>query len=283
MSEETRESLFVVLGDRRYRVDHGWGRLPEHVPPGAVSTVAVDSRDRVYAYRRAAIPVVVFDAEGDFVSAWGDDFIADAHGICVSSDDRVFLVDRDAHEIVECDADGAVAGRLGKRHRPVFGAPFNHPTDLAAAEDGELYVTDGYGNALVHRFAADGALIGSWGGSGTAAGCFTVPHAVCVDRQDRVLVADRENDRIQLFDRNGIYLTEWTGFYHPMDLFVDDRGLVFVSDQTPSVSLLSPDGDLLGRCKPVWIGGHGIWGNSAGDLFLAELDPPRLTKMTRVY
>lgn len=276
------ESLYVVLGDRRYRVDHGWGVLPDSVPPGAVSTIAVDSRDRVYAYRRASIPVVVYDADGTFVSAWGEDFIADAHGIFITNDDRVFLVDRDAHEIFECTADGTIVRRFGARHRPEFGAPFNHPTDIAVAADGDIYVTDGYGNALVHRFDADGVLVRSWGGAGSGMGAFTVPHAVCIDHHDRVLVADRENDRIQVFDRSGIYLTEWPGFYHPMDIYVDDRGLIFVTDQTPSLSLLATDGSLLGRCKPVWIGGHGMWGNSTGDLFLAELDPPRITKMTRV-
>ena len=111
-------------------------------------------------------------------------------------------------------------------------------------------------------------------------GAFSVPHAIWIDKQDRVLVADRENNRIQAFDRNGTYLTEWTGFFHPMDLFVDDRGLIFVSDQTPSLCLLSPTGELLGRCKPMSNGAHGIWGNAAGDLFLAEMDPPRLTKLS---
>ena len=276
------ESLNVVLGDRRYRVERDWGELPDGIRPTAISTVAVDSQGRVYAYRRGSPPVVVFDAAGRFVAAWGQDRIVDAHGIFVTGDDRVFLVNRDAHEVIECTPDGAVVRAIGRRHEPRFGAPFNHPTDVAVAADGEFYVTDGYGNALVHRFDADGAHLQSCGEPGSGPGAFSVPHAVWIDKQDRVLVADRENNRIQAFDRNGAYLTEWGGFLHPMDLFVDDRGLIFVSDQTPSLCLLSPSGALLGRCKPMSNGAHGIWGNADGDLFLAEMDPSRLTKLSMI-
>ena len=275
-----RDALSVVLGDRRYRVDRGWGELPDTIRPTAISTVAVDSAGQVYAYRRGSPPLVVFGADGRYVAAWGEDTIVDAHGIFITEDDRVFLVNRDAHEVLECAADGSVQQTVGRRHVPRFGAPFNHPTDIAVAPDGEFYVTDGYGNALVHRFGAGGDLLQSWGEPGSGPGAFSVPHAIWIDKQDRVLVADRENNRIQAFDRNGAYLTEWTGFFHPMDLFVDDRGLIFVSDQTPSLCLLSPAGKLLGRCKPMSNGAHGIWGNAAGDLFLAEMDPPRLTKLS---
>lgn len=274
------ESLCVVLGDRRYRVERGWGELPDGIRPSAISTIAVDSQGRVYAYRRGSPPVVVFDDTGGFVAAWGGDRIVDAHGIFVTKDDRVFLVDRDAHEIIECTTSGAVVRVLGRRHVPRFGAPFNHPTDVAVAADGEIYVTDGYGNSLVHRFGADGELVQSWGEPGDAPGAFWVPHAIWIDGQDRVLVADRDNDRIQVFDRDGTFLTAWGGFFHPMDLFVDDRGLIVVSDQTPSLCLLSPSGELIGRCKPMSNGAHGVCGNAGGDLYLAEMDPPRLTKLT---
>jgi sugar lactone lactonase YvrE len=139
---------------------------------------------------------LVFEPSGRFHAAWGHDRIADAHGISISPDDRVFLVDRDAHQILIFTIDGALLGTLGERHAPRFQAPFNHPTDAAVAPDGDIYVSDGYGNSAVHRFAPTGELKRTWGRPGAGPGEFSTPHAIWVDRSGRVLVADRENNRV---------------------------------------------------------------------------------------
>lgn len=276
------ESLVVALGDRRYRVERPWGAPPAEIKLAAVSQLAVDSRGRVYVFQRVDPPVVVFEANGEFCVAWGQGRIADAHGICISRDDRVFLVDRDAHQILIFTPDGEQIGALGTRNMPRFQAPFNHPTDIAVAADGDIYVADGYGNSAVHRFSPSGEWKRSWGKPGSGPSQFTTPHAVWVDRLDRVLVADRENDRVQLFDRDGEYLGEWRDFYHPMDIYGDERGMIFVTDQVPRVSMLSSDGTLTGRCRGVWNAAHGISGNAAGDLFLAEVQPSRVTKLSLI-
>src|SRR5439155_15039166 len=100
------------------------------------------------------------------------------------------------------------------------GPPFNRPTNLAVAPSGDVYVSDGYGNCRVHRYAADGKLIGSWGEPGSGPGQFILPHSVWVAADGRVLVADRENDRIQVFSPSGEYLTEW-GALRPTDVCTD--------------------------------------------------------------
>lgn len=274
--------LVVVMGDRRYRVERPWGEPSEAYPLQLISRIAVDSRGRVYAYQRAEPPVIVYDSGGNVQAAWGEGRLADPHGMTITADDHVLLVDRDAHQILIFTADGEEIGAIGARHDPHFQAPFNHPTDVAVAPDGEIYVSDGYGNSVVHRFAADGSHLATWGRPGSGPGEFTTPHAVAVDGRDRVLVADRENNRIQLFDRAGAYLDEWGDVYHPMDIYVDDRGLVFVTDQIPRLSLFSPDGALIGRSRAVWNGAHGIAGNAAGDLFLAEMQPHRITRLARI-
>ena len=274
--------LIVVMAERRYRVERSWGEQSDANPLRMVSRIAVDAQGRVYAYQRAEPPVVVFRPDGAFHAAWGEGRLADPHGMTIAPDGRVLLVDRDAHQILIFTADGDEIGAIGTRHDPQFQAPFNSPTDVAVAPDGEIYVTDGYGNSVVHRFAADGAHLATWGRPGGGPGEFTTPHAVAIDGRDRVLVADRENNRIQLFDRAGAYLDEWGDVYHPMDIFIDDRGLVFVTDQIPRLSLFSPDGDLIGRSRAVWNGAHGLAGNAAGDLFLAEMQPHRITRLARV-
>ena len=148
------------------------------------------------------------------------------------------------------------------------------------AVDGEIYVSDGYGNSVVHRFAGDGALRQTWGGRGAGSGEFTTPHCIWVDRMDRVYVADRENNRLQVFDRDGAHLAEWGDFYHPMKIYVDDRDLVFVTDQIPRISVLDPSGELVGRCRGAINGAHGLWGDRAGNLYLAELPPEQVTRLT---
>ena len=274
--------LVVVMGDRRYRVERSWGAAPEDGPLRLISSIAVDSAGRVYAYQRAEPPVVVFGPDGRVRATWGEGQIADPHGLAIDHDERVLLVDRDAHQILIFTTEGEPIGAIGTRHCPRFQAPFNHPTGVAVAPDGEIYVSDGYGNSVVHRFAADGTHVTTWGRPGSGPGEFTTPHAVVVDGRDRVLVADRENDRIQLFDREGRYLEEWGDLHHPMDIFVDERGMTFVTDQTPRISLFAPGGELVGRCRAVWNIAHGIAGNLAGDLYLAEMQPSRITRLARV-
>ena len=195
------------------------------MPPGSrlgqVSHVGVDSRDHVYAVlRRDAVadpvpadPIVVFDAQGEFVGSWGKEWIADAHGIFITHDDVVFVADRDAHQICAFSRDGKLLHTLGRRHGPL--EPFNHPADIAVGPDGDIYVADGYGNSQVHRFSRDGKLLRTWGRPGRGPGEFGLPHAVWVLRDGRVLVADRENCRVQVFTPEGEYLTEWPDFSSP--------------------------------------------------------------------
>ena len=276
------ESRYVVMGDRRYRLETPWGKLPDGMPFEQVSQVAVDSGGRVYVLQRGVLPVLVFDRTGHYLHALGEGLILDAHGIAAAPDDRIAVIDRDAHEIVIFDPKGLPLQTLGKRGAPRLGLPFNHPTDAAFARDGEIYVSDGYGNSAVHRFAADGTYLASWGSPGAGPGAFTTPHAIWVDRAERVLVADRENNRVQLFTRDGAFIDSWGDFYHPMDIFEDDRGFLFVTDQIPRVSMLAPDGTLVGRCRPVLNGAHGIWGDSDGSLYCAEVNPSRVTKLVPV-
>jgi DNA-binding beta-propeller fold protein YncE len=259
-------------------------QLPEGLALEAVSQVAVDSRDRVYVFQRAEPPVVVFDQSGSFAGSWGTGLVADAHGIFITRDDRVLLVDRDAHQILGFDPTGRPLFEIGVRHRPTLQAPFNHPADVVVdSETGHIYVADGYGNSSIHCFDAEGKLIRSWGRPGKGPSEFTTPHGIWIDGLRRVLVADRENDRVQLFDLDGHYIDEWRDLYHPMDIYGDMDGHIFITDQIPRLSMFSADGILMGRCKPVANGGHGIWGDSGGNLYLAEVAPINgVTKLVRV-
>jgi NHL repeat-containing protein len=277
------ERYTVVLGDRRYAVHRKWARLPAGESFGLLSDLAVDGEGRVHVAQRGTDrPVLVFDRDGKLAGAWGEGEVAEPHYITAGNDGAMLVADRDAHQVLRFDRHGKLVQALGKRHWPSLDAPFDHPTAAAEARDGEIYVADGYGNSSVHRFAADGWLIRTWGGQGSGRGAFTTPHAIAVDRRGRVLVGDRENNRVQLFDREGEYLAEWGDFYHPMQIWIDDRDLVFVTDQIPRISLLTLDGKLVGRCRGAINGAHGLAGDAAGNLYLAELPPQEITKLERL-
>jgi DNA-binding beta-propeller fold protein YncE len=175
--------------------------------------------------------------------------------------------------------------------------PFNLPTNLAIAPDGSMYVSDGYGNARVHRFSADGRLLASWGEPGAGPGQFHLPHGIAVDRHGTVYVADRENSRLQLFSPQGVFLAQWTDVARPCEVFVDVADRVFVAELGYRAGMFpgnepppgKPTGgrvsifNLAGQLQARWGGGdnpcapgdffapHDIWVDRAGGLYVGEV------------
>ena len=280
------QGLVVALGERLFRVDRPWGNLP--ATSGHVTDVAVDSQGRVFVLLRydplghsAGPAIVVLAPDGRRISAWGDGLIADAHMLAIAPDDGVYLVDRDGHQVVRCTPEGDPISVLGGRNAAL--RPFNHPCDVAFGPGGDIYVADGYGNSLVHRFTSEGVLIRSFGRRGVNDAEFLCPHGVWVTPDGLVIVADRDNNRLQRFTAAGEWLDILPGFTKPMDVWGDDDGRIYVTDQGPTLSLLAPDGRFLGCCRPVLKGAHGVAGDSArGVLYLAEDAPSRVTRLTEI-
>jgi hypothetical protein len=271
----------VLLGGRRYTVQRNFGRAPSDLPPARISQVAVDSLGRVHVLRRGGpAPVVVYEQDGNFVRSYGEGEIFDSHGISIDAWDRVWIADRDAHQIVAFDLLGQPVLRLGERHHPKWEAPFNAPTHAAVAGDGAIFVADGYGNARIHEFSAEGEWRSSFGEIGAGPRQFMTPHSVIVDRQQRLLVCDRENDRVQVFTRRGQWLADWRGLCRPMDLCEREDGVILVTDQVPSVMAFTPDGARIDRARPSLNGAHGIAFGRMGEIYLAEIEPSAVAKLT---
>jgi DNA-binding beta-propeller fold protein YncE len=282
----------VGSGRHTFEVNEDWARPPEGCEMMAAS-VTVDAQDRVYCFNRGKEhPVIVFDREGNYLSSWGAGMFAFPHTIRVNRDGNLWLVDRDHAQMMLFTPSGELLRTIGTRgfrsdtgvaaddfrsdaYKDVThgGGPFNLPTDIDEAPSGEMFVTDGYGNARVHKFAADGSHLMSWGEPGTEPGQFRLPHAVWIDRKGRLLVADRENDRVQVFDQEGRLLHVWpTEMVGPAVIYVDADDIVYIVEHNSGqLSVLTLEGERLARWgDPAFRSIHGIWGDSRGDLYVVR-------------
>lgn len=277
-----QHDLMVALGDRRYRVERPFGAWPKN--EGFVTDVAVDARGHVFVGLRhdsltqADDPrIIELGPDGQYLGGWGGALIADTHLLTIAADGRLLIVDRDMHEIVICTLAGERTGGLGARGQPL--KPFNHPSDVAVTPSGLILVADGYAAHLVHRFDPSGEYLGAFGGPGREPGRFMEPHALWAFADGRVAVIDRCNDRVQIFCQDGVLLEVWEGFYRPVAIWGDAEGNAYITDSVPRLHCRGPGGKTLGVCRPVLNGAHGIFGTPSGDLFLAEGNPSRVTRL----
>jgi DNA-binding beta-propeller fold protein YncE len=278
-------------GDFQYTFVDNWMKMPDGMRLLECPGVAVDGEDRVFILTRGEHPIMVFDKDGNFVRTFGEGHFSDnrTHGLYIGHDDSVLAADDGIHTIQKFSANGEKVWELGERNNPAprwSGEPFNRPTSAATRpSNGDIYVSDGYGNSRVHRFSGDGELKFSWGTPGkTEPGEFHVPHGVWVHTDGRVFVADRENNRMQIFTPDGEFLTQWTGLSRPCDIYIDQDQAVFVPELDAFMSILSIDGDLLARWEgPGGVGAHAIWLDSRGDIYLNQnLEGQRLLKYRKV-
>jgi DNA-binding beta-propeller fold protein YncE len=269
-----------------YEIVEGWGRLPKGWVYTQVAGVAVDSKDRVLILCRGAHPIIVFSREGEFIESWGEGIFSNVHGAYIDAEDNFYCVDNGDHTVRKFARDGELVFTIGTANKPAPpGQPFNKPTDLAQAQNGDLYISDGYGNSSVHRFTAGGELIQSWGEPGTGRGQFNLPHGVWVDGK-KVYVADRQNNRVQIFSLEGEYFEEWDNLLRPCDIYFDKRGRVYVAELTHRVSILNKMGEVLARiggmeCSSpdLFIAPHCVWKDSHGALYVGEvLESQRIQK-----
>ena len=174
--------------------------------------------------------MMVFDRQGNFLRSWGEGLFPRAHGITASPDGTLFCTDDGDHTVRKCTLEGKVLFTLGMSGKPapfMSGEPFNRCTHVAIdPRNGDFYVSDGYCNARVHKYTPDGKLLFSWGESGTDPGQFNIVHNIATDSAGWVYVADRENHRIQVFDANGKFETQWVNMARPCGLYIDQASAI---------------------------------------------------------
>ena len=310
-------TIRVGNGDYVYEVVENWGDLPEGWQLVDVVGVAVDSHDNVVVCTRGTHPIIVFDRDGRVIRAFGDGYLIRSHGVGLGPDDSIYGVDSITQVVKKFSPEGQLLNTLGmycrvcetgfngaakapERQVKWSAGPFGNPTNVAVGPTGDVFVSDGYCNARVHKFAPDGRHLLSWGDPGDGPGQFWLPHGIAVDREGTVYVADRENSRVQLFTSDGHYLSQWAPVARPTQVWVDQEGTVFVSEfgywagpypgqinppgpaetwprgrvtvRNREGTILSSWGEGPDECAPgCFFAPHGLCTDSRGDLYVGEV------------
>jgi hypothetical protein len=241
---------------------------------------------------------VIFNRNGEFLSSWGNGNFVDPHGLFIK-DDIVYLTDREGSTAMRYTLDGKplqIIGTLGEYSDtgcdvtgavcPRSAGPFNYITEMVPHPSGDLYISDGYRNARVHRFSKDGTLVSSWGEPGKGGpNEFHLPHSLVVGQDGRIYLCDRENSRIQVFSAEGEYITMWTDMQRPLDISQDLEGNFVISERVredggpAQMSVLDGEGNVLARWPSR--SAHGSWVDAHGDIYLALTAEKSIDKYVR--
>jgi DNA-binding beta-propeller fold protein YncE len=276
-----------------HHVVQDWAQLPKGWNFGECSGVAIDRDDNVWVFNRGAHPVIQFDKSGKLLQAWTEVPVTAAHGLRVDREGNIWTVDVAAHRVLKFTPGGHLLMMIGQ----VGGSPgtndtkdgFNRPTNLAFAPNGDFFVSDGYANSRVVRYNKDGEHITHWGQKGAGDGEFNLVHDVALDSQGRVYVADRNNQRVQIFDQNGKFLGKWTDVGEPwgLDYIARENALYMCDGANNRIVKLNLDGQILGVLSSYGkVQGkldfpHSIAVDSTGAIYVAEIKNWRVQKFIK--
>ena len=270
-----------------YKVDSEWPRLPAGWNFEETPGVAADASEHVFVFHRGQHPIIEFDRDGKYIRHWGDNVFLRPHGLRFDAEGNLWGVDDGGHIVVKMDvATGRVRMVLGRKgQKGETKDSFNRPTDIAFAANGDFYVSDGYGNSRVVKFSRDGRYLTTWGKKGAGEGEFNLPHSVAVDRRGRVYVGDRENYRMQVFDADGKFLTQWKHVGSPWGLYItEDQSLFMCDGYNNRILKLNLEGQILGSIgSPGKLPGqldfaHHLSVGKSGAVYVAEIKNWRAQK-----
>ena len=302
----SHQKKLIGSGDHVYEIVEGFGA--EWITADAAG-VAIDSEDRVYVLNRSEDkPILVFNASGELLETWGAGLFRRAHAIFRGPDDSMYCVDDQGHAMRKFTTDGKLLFEIDTSGSPAdtgyvpgkldsvarSGPPFNTPTGVALSPEGDIVVCDGYGNARIHRFTAEGKLISSFGEPGHDDGQFFLPHGVAIDSEGLIYVADRENSRVQVFSPDGSHLSTWRSprasclWIEGDILFVTEMGEVMqggpgnkklvLENARPCVTVRNRDGSILSELPALdpegaglFFSPHSIARDSSGNLYVSEV------------
>ncbi|MBL8233320.1 MAG: hypothetical protein JNL98_32790 [Bryobacterales bacterium] len=286
-------SCFAQSPALPHKLVQDWPQLPKGINFGEVSGVDVDRNDNVWVFNRGTHPVLQFDKSGRMLQAWRDVGVKSAHGIRIDPEGNVWLVDVFGHALLKYSPSGrllmvfASAGAAAGDNDAKYA--YNRPTSLAFHPNGHFYVSDGYVNSRVVRYKADGEYVQHWGRKGTGDGEFDIAHDITIDRRGRIYVADRTNNRVQIFDENGKFLGKWPNVGQPWGLYyVSKEDAIYLCDgQNNRVLKVNLDGQILGtlgsfgKAPGRFDFAHHLSVDSSGSIYVAEIKNWRVQKFAK--
>jgi DNA-binding beta-propeller fold protein YncE len=306
-----------------HRSDH-FLKLPAARSMGSSSAVAVDHAGHLWIAERCGAnscagsnvdPIVEFDANGNFIKAFGHGMLLFPHGFFIDREDHIWVTDGHVadgkgYDVLEFDQSGKLLRTLGKPGVAGSGPDtFHEPNAVLVAPNGDIFVADGHdpggSSYRVVKFDQDGKFIKQWGGKpGTGDGQFDCPHTLAMDSKGRLFVGDRTNNRIQIFDQDGKFLASWTQFSRPSGIYIDSHDVLYVSDSESrngegyghhpgwkrgvrvgsakdgTVTAFIPDPDPDPEHKST-TGGEGITADEHGTIYLAQVDPQEIARFEK--
>ena len=225
-----------------YAVDPGWPQRPPDIPWGQMPGLAVDRQDNIWIHTRTNPAVQVYSPAGRYLRGWREENTNSAsHGIKFDREGHVWLVDVGLHTVRKYTPEGRLLLTLGTvgesgeddRH-------FNKPTDVTFSPNGDIFVSDGYGNSRVVHFDQRGRFVKAWGKLGVEPGQFSIPHAIACDSKGRLYVADRNNVRVQVFNQRGKLLDVWSNILVPWGFWISAKDEIWVCGSSPMPWMTDP-------------------------------------------
>ena len=213
----------------KYELVKNWPSLGAEITLGNPTGLGIDTNQNIVVFHRGerkwpllgAMPdnyiksktIFILDKKtGKIIESWGDNLFIMPHGLTIDKENNIWVTDVGLNQIFKFSHQGKLLMKLGEAKVAGDGLThFNKPTDITVCKDGSFYVSDGYGNNRIIKFSVNGKYLFEWGKKGSKPGEFNIPHAIDLDENENIYVADRENSRIQIFDSSGRFLKQLTG------------------------------------------------------------------------
>jgi sugar lactone lactonase YvrE len=230
-------------------------KLPPGVNFGGTSGVAFNSRGNIFVIHRGPMPVMEFDADGNFIRGFGDGLFDRPHGLRIDAQDNIWTTDVAMNLAYKFNPSGrlemvlGVKGRTGDWHPGGHLRLFHEPNEAVVGPTGDIFVLEGHGKAesRVVKFDSEGNFLKTLGGKGKGPGEFDLPHSLVFDAQGLLYIADRNNARIQVFDADGTYIRESKHPGTPCGLFMGaDHHIWLAHGHTGQIMKLDLDGNVVG-------------------------------------
>jgi sugar lactone lactonase YvrE len=272
--------------------------LPAGMSMGATASVAFDPQGHLWVLTRGEKTFFEFDGNGNFIRSFGDKLFTRSHGLRIDGEGNLWATDVGSHVVVKLTRDGqplltlGTRGEAGEWNEATGSRKLNQPNDVAIAANGDVFVVQGHtpgpnGDARVLKFDRTGKFLKSWGGKGAGPGQFQVAHGIDIDAKGLLWVADRENQRVQVFDQEGTFVREIKYKGLPCSLDITGQRIYMVNGFAGQVVQMDLDGKVLaalgkpGKAPGEFGEAHMIAVSPKDEIFVADSVNAALVKFVK--